>query len=271
MSVTENAIGLMRGAKGAVPAKLDSGASAVLESMADATADMATRIQLQEQSDAAKPRPKANMKAEAPDEAYPLDILIGKDILQYVPTLDWSTDAKNNKAVRVESRFIASRIQPIASSKSTEKLKILRYLYILLQFYMNSKSSRSGRMLPKRDEMKKKLAGIPEPIVENVQRRFSDAGSIPKFKTDLLLTHICALACWVDNFEVDMFELRQDLKLEQKEMSQYFQEIGARIGALPEAMRKSLGLEKAQAAQRKIAKLKIPLEFPKIPFARKAR
>jgi DNA-directed RNA polymerase I subunit RPA49 len=268
-SVTENAIGPMRGERGQASGRLDSGAAAVLESMADATADMATRDQLQEEADAAKPRPKANMKAETANEAYPIETLIGKDILPHIPTLDWITDMKNKKEIIVGSRFVASRIHAYAANKSVEKLKILRYLYVLLQFHMASKPTRGGRIIPKRDDMRKKLGGIPEPLVESVKRKFSDAGMITKFKVDLLTTHICALACWVDNFEVDMFELRQDLKLEQREMSQYFQEIGAKIGALPEATRTALGLEKAQAAQRKVAKLRIPLEFPKISFARK--
>lgn len=239
--------------------------------MADATAGRATREQLQIEADAAKPRPRANLEATVANEAYPIETLIGKDIFQHIPTLDWLTSVKNNKEVRVTSRYVASRIQPLASNKSIDRLKILRYLYILLQFHMASKPTRGGRSLPKRDEVRKALVGIPEVLVESVKRKFTDGGLISKFKVDLLITHICALAFWVDNFEVDMFELRQDLSLEQKEMSQYFHEIGAKIGALPEATRKSLGLDKAAAAQRKMAKLKIPLDFPKIPFARKTR
>lgn len=271
-SVTENAIGPVRGMKDAADTRLGSGAAAVIASMADAAADMATKDQLQEEADAAKPRPKANLKATIPAEAYSIETLIGKDIFQHIPILDWITDVKNKKEFRLDSRFVASRIQRLASDKKTvDKIKILRYLYILLLFHMASKPTRGGRSIPKRDEMRKKLGAVPDSLVESIKRKFSDAGFISKFKVDLLITHICALAFWVDNFEVDMFELRQDLKLELKEMSQYFHEIGAKVVALPEGTRKTLGLDKALAAQRKVAKLKIPLEFPKIAFSRKTR
>jgi DNA-directed RNA polymerase I subunit RPA49 len=52
-------------------------------------------------------------------------------------------------------------------------------------------------------------------------------------------------------------------------MSQYFHEIGAKVVAANEVERKKLGLDKAAAAQRKFAKLRLPLDFPKLRFARR--
>jgi DNA-directed RNA polymerase I subunit RPA49 len=235
--------------------------------MAAATELMPSRLQLQEEADAAKPRPKANLKATDVKEVYTADSLIGKEIFKHVPTLDWVKDVEANKEVIVTSRFVANRIRSL--SGTIEKLKILRYLYILLEFLNSTKAAKGGRQLPRRDEVKTVMAGIPEVLVESVKRRFSDAGFIKKYNVDLIITHCCALACLVDNYEVDMWDLRQDLKLEQREMQQYFMEIGAKIVALPEATRKSLGLDRAVAAQRKVAKLKIPLEFPKMSFAKR--
>lgn len=38
-----------------------------------------------------------------------------------------------------------------------------------------------------------------------------------RWHVDNLITHICAAALYVDNFEVDVNDLRDDLKLENKE------------------------------------------------------
>ncbi len=40
---------------------------------------------------------------------------------------------------------------------------------------------------------------------------------MPRWHVDKLLTHICAAALIVDDLEVDVNDLREDLKLENKE------------------------------------------------------
>ncbi|KAH8588386.1 RNA polymerase I associated factor, A49-like protein [Bisporella sp. PMI_857] len=267
-SFTENAVGPARVA-GAKAAKVDKSASAILATMADAAAGMATRDQLAAEADAAKPRPKANLSATDIKDVYTIDNLIGTDIFKHIGVFDWSEASKNKKAVIVNSRYVAARIEKVVSS--VEKLKVLRYLYILIEFYAGAKPNRASRRLPKREDLKKKLGNVPEAVVDSIKRRFSTGSDITPFQVDLLLTHIAALACIVDSYEVDMWDLRQDLDLDARKMQQYFQEIGAKIASFPEAMRKALEMDKAVASQRKIAKLRLPLEFPKVSFGRKLR
>lgn len=40
---------------------------------------------------------------------------------------------------------------------------------------------------------------------------------MPRWNIDNLMTHICAAALIVDNFEVDVNELREDLRLENRQ------------------------------------------------------
>jgi DNA-directed RNA polymerase I subunit RPA49 len=77
------------------------------------------------------------------------------------------------------------------------------------------------------------------------------------------------MACLIDNFEVDTYDLQQDLRLETREMSQYFHEIGARVRAFSAAEGKKMGLDKVAIAQRRTAKLKLPLDFPRASSGRK--
>jgi DNA-directed RNA polymerase I subunit RPA49 len=266
-SVTENAIS----ARGGQPAKMDAAAQAMIASMAKDTEGMATRDQLAAQADASKPRPKADLSATDIKDVYTIDNLIGVEILKVVPVLDWQQTMKAKKEIIVTSEYVANRIQKVSSNP--EKLRILRYLLLLINLHISSKVNRFGntKTLPKREEMKRIAGGMPEAVIENARRQFSRDGIMSKYQQDLLTTHICALACLVDNYAVDMYDLQADLRLDSKGMSQYFHEIGAKTSALPEPMRREMGIDKATAAQRKIAKLKLPLEFPKVAFARRTR
>lgn len=266
-SVTENAISARTGQ----PATMDAAAQAMIASMAKDAEGMATRDQLAAEANASKPRPRANLSATDIKDVYTVDNLIGVDILKVVPVFDWQQAINAKKEIIVRSEYVAHRIQRVSSS--TEKLRILRYLLLLIDIHISSKPKKfgKGKMLPKRDEMKKVAGGLPEAVIESVRRQFSTSGEMSKYQTDFLTTHICALACLVDNYMVDMYDLQADLRLDVKGLSQYFQEIGAKITALPEQMKKELGLDKASAAQRKLAKLKLPLDFPRVAFARRAR
>lgn len=247
--------------------KLDSVSAATLASMAEATAGMATRNELQASVDEAKPRPKANLAAENVADVYTAASLIGLETLKYIPVKDWQDSLKANKEVITTSIYVSNRVE--RASTDVQRLRVLRYLLFVLEFFNATKPRRSIRSLPKRSELATKLPGIPTTILESIKRKFSSNGEMLKTQVDLLITTVCALALIVDGFEVDVYDLREDLKLEPKQLSQYFQEIGARVNPISATEGKKLGLDKATIAQRKIAKLKLPLEFPKAKFARK--
>ena len=103
--------------------------------------------------------------------------------------------------------------------------------------------------------------------------------------TDYLMTNICCLALIVDDFETDVCELREDLALELNQyvlltqsfscllaafsnvtirIVKYYRELGCHVGPLPEAHRERQKLTKVTAAaHHRLAKLKMPLQFPK--------
>jgi DNA-directed RNA polymerase I subunit RPA49 len=253
------------------PIKHDAATQAMLRTMAEATAGMATREELQATVDESKPRPKANLEAENVKDVYTIEDLIGSELMKVIPAKQWqdAVNAKNEKEIVTESEFVSNRVR--LASQNVQKLKVLRYLLALLDFYRAAIPKRGLRILPKKDELRPAMRGLPEAVVGNIVRKFSDHGMMSKFQIDLLITNACALALIVDNFEVDMYHLRADLKLEAKEMQTYFSEIGARILPANEAERKKLGLDKAAAMQHKFARLRLPLEFPKAKFTRKER
>lgn len=108
-----------------------------------------------------------------------------------------------------------------------------------------------------------------------------------KWAVDNLITHVCALALAVDDFEVDTYLLREDLRLENKEsvtpsildvcfrdcvleklmagrITQYFRELGCKVMPMSDTEIARLKLTKAEGKGRKVARLMLPLEFPKV-------
>jgi DNA-directed RNA polymerase I subunit RPA49 len=249
--------------------KLTAAELAILDTMAEAAKNIPTREEMTAAVAASKPRPEADRTTMDPQEVYKVEKVIGVDTMKLIPVRQWVESMKAKKEVRTSSRFVAHRMQGQVSN--TEKLKVLRYMVLLLDFYNSSRPGRGGRTIPKREDLKKILGDIPEAVLEGVKRRFTEGGLMNKAKSDSLIMYLCALACIVDNAVVDIWDLKEDLKLETKEMSQYFTEVGAKISALGDAERKRLGLEKAAAAQRKVAKIKCPVEYPKVSAGRKAQ
>ncbi|KAH8683358.1 RNA polymerase I associated factor, A49-like protein [Tricladium varicosporioides] len=263
-SFTENAIA--PGQVSGKDTKLDAGAKAMLANIGEMTAGMASAAELAAVAEEAKPRPKHNPDATEIQDVYPVDVLIGNEIMPHIPVKGWIDDLKARNEIITTSRFVSRRLQKVGPN--VEKLRILRYMQLLLDMFNKSTVKRDVRLIPKRDKLKEIMGGLPESVVENARRKFSDQGAMSKFKADLLITHLCAMACLVENYEVDLWDLKEDLKMETRDLEKYFREIGAKITALGAAEAKRIGMDRAAAAQHKVAKLKLPLSFPQVSVGR---
>lgn len=264
-SKTLNAI--TKGNEGGKSAELET---AVLETMADTTANDQNQAELAEAALAAKPIPKPNMIADTVEEVYPLNTLIPPGDMRLIQVKEWQDKARNNEAIHFNNRFTAFRVEPIGKSEDVSKLKALRYLNLLLDFNAAlGAAGRAGKKVPKKDILMKKLEAYPEGLVDAVRRRFSEGNELNKWHQDYLYTHMCALSLYIDHYVTDINHLKEDLRLENRQVGQYFHELGCRVGPPTEKERETRGLSKAQAAATRIAKLKLPLDFPRPRMMRK--
>ncbi|EXF82188.1 DNA-directed RNA polymerase I subunit rpa49 [Colletotrichum fioriniae] len=240
------------------PEKLDTAAKAILQEIGGVTATMASREQLQAVVDEAKPVPRPNLEAEAIQDVYDPDEFIGREILAAIPVKDWIDPAKKGEEILCYSRHVAGRVKKIADSGNVTKMRLLRYFYFLFTFYTMATpgKQRGTKRIPPRDKLKERMEPAPQVVIEHIRRKFSDGGEMRKFHMDLLITHCCAVACIIDNFEVETSKLREDLRLDQKDMNNYFFEIGAKV-------RQGASKEKGVKAPH-VAKLALPLNFPKL-------
>lgn len=259
-AITENAISPRKPHGDGIPT-LDSSEKALMDSIKDVTLSVATQQDLQSAIDAAKPVPKGNYEAEDIQDVYRPEDLIGKDILDLIQVNDWAQSVKKNENIVLRSRFVAHRISRIGSGESAvARLRLLRYLYFVMLFYLTSRKGKDKgtREVLKKDKLIEELSPAPPPVIESIRRKFSDKGVMRKQHVDLLMTHCCVFACILDNFETDTWDLKEDFGIEQKPMTQYFMEIGAKI-------------KKAKVDGRtdSIAQLKLPLTFPRMRQGRR--
>ncbi|KAJ8124381.1 hypothetical protein O1611_g9259 [Lasiodiplodia mahajangana] len=205
--------------------------------------------------------PPGNYNAKEIQDVYTPQGLIGGELLNAIPIKDWQDAVKKGATKMLTSAFIASRLTSVGEGPdSTTRLKALRYLDFLIKFSKLIKG-RAPR-LPSPDKLRQLLQPAPEPVVQNIRRKFSSNQLIDKFHRDLLYTYCCALAAILSNFEFETSKLRYDLGLDDKQFGQYFREIGGKA-------KKVTGAEKGTQVQ--MAVLSLPLEFPKVRYQRPQR
>ncbi|KAK4158015.1 RNA polymerase I associated factor, A49-like protein [Chaetomidium leptoderma] len=257
-AVAENAI-LADRSRG----KLGNDDRALVHTIRDSSQHMATREELQAAVDLARPVPRGNFDAREIQDVYVPAEIIGAEVLNAIPVMDWQEQVNKLEPVQVPARFVAHRIVRVAGYEDgVPRLKLLRYLLWVIVFWSTTKQGRERgtKSIAKRDDLREALAPAPEVVIENIRRKFSDNGVMRKAHMDLLMTHCCVFASIIDNFEVNTLDLREDLKLEQKQLNQYFLEIGAR-------MKQS----KIDDKVNHIARLALPLQFPKMRQPAKRR
>ena len=226
---------------------------------------MPTREEMQAEIDEAKPRPKPNMQASTPAEVYPIEQLVGgANVLAAMGVKEWIEKVKAREDVQLKSRYVARKLAATVQSGDVKKLKTMRYLLLLVEWFAALKpSSKVGKRVPKLEEMEDLFAAYGREIVTGVARRFADGFILNKWHVDNVITHILAIAVTLDNFVLDTNDIREDLKLEHKDVSKYFAELGCVLARPSDAERGALDIMKAEAQNHSIARLKLPLSFPK--------
>jgi DNA-directed RNA polymerase I subunit RPA49 len=157
-----------------------------------------------------------------------------------------------------------------------------------------------SKKLPLRSELRTILSGqtsrgsaeipswantlLPESVIDAIRGKFAPHGAYMS-KTDITLLHttICALSLHIPpmssrdgstitrgsnsptELATDTADLRDDLLVQDSTIVQYFRELGCRVNKPREAEFAVWGIRggKVEAAARRIARLSLPLEFPK--------
>ncbi|KAF1850828.1 DNA-directed RNA polymeras-like protein I 49 kDa polypeptide [Cucurbitaria berberidis CBS 394.84] len=246
----------------------ESVAENVLQNMASSTVAMPSKAQHEAAIDSSKPRPTPNLAAEYPGDVYTIDTVVGSELMTMLDVKDWVAASAAGEGVAVSSKYVARRIVKLAQNKQIQKLKVLRFILLCINFNAALVSGSGSK--PKKIPFKDKLEALmgddtPAGCVLAIRRKFApETGDMPRWNIDNLITHVAAAALIVDDHEVDVNDLREDLKLENKEIRQYYMELGCKVSAPTQTDMTKWKLSKAESTNHFIAKLKLPLSFPKV-------
>jgi len=219
LALTENAISPSKASSKSSSqhksTKLDPLASAVVDSMASTTADMPTREEMQAEINSSKPIPPPNLEAQSAEEVWTLESLVGLQTLRGVQVKEWMETVQQGGEIKCKSRFVANRIEKLVASNDVKSLRGLRYLLLLIEWYHSLKKGAKGVLrVPRKEET---LQGWPSELVDGVGLRFAEGGQLNTWHTHNLLTHILALALVLDGCVSDTKDVRDDLRLDNKE------------------------------------------------------
>jgi DNA-directed RNA polymerase I subunit RPA49 len=92
-------------------------------------------------------------------------------------------------------------------------------------------------------------------------QELTDFSEMSQWEVDKLITHVMAMALFVDDWNTDMTDLKDDFRLETPKTISYFRELGCRIGAPNDREKLALKLTVAETKARKVARLQFPLNF----------
>jgi DNA-directed RNA polymerase I subunit RPA49 len=174
---TLNAIKSGTGAEDA--ARTDAVAENVLQQMNSATAIMPNKDDLAAAVDSSKPRPTPNLAAEYPADVYSTDVVVGSELMTILDVKDWVQSSAAGQGVSVPSRYVAKRIVKLAQNKQIQKLKVLRFILLCINF--NSALFGGGGPRPKKIPMKGKLEAAmgedtPAGQIMAIRRKFAPEG-----------------------------------------------------------------------------------------------
>lgn len=136
---------------------------------------MASATTLQRAIDERKPRPAPNLAANTPADVYKLQDLVGADALRLLRVREWETRIGEGEDVKTGSRFVSARLVGVVQGGEGLRLKGLRYLLLLLEWFAALKrGGREGRKVLAGEELAKAMGGWEEGLVAGVGRRFAD-------------------------------------------------------------------------------------------------
>jgi DNA-directed RNA polymerase I subunit RPA49 len=175
-------------------ARNDDVAENVLQGMQERTGAMPTKQELEAAIDSSKPRPKPNMLAEYPGDVYPIETIVGSELITMIEVKDWVDASAAGQGVNVSSKYVARRIVKLARNKQIQKLKVLRFILLCVNFAAALQGGRGG---VKKIPMKGKLEAImgedtPQGWIMAIRRKFAREGYVQAITFELVRRLTCA-------------------------------------------------------------------------------
>ena len=156
-------------------APLDALSEAVLSSMAAPSSSMPSREEMQATIDENKPIPKPNLSADDPAEVYPVEELVGGEhVLRKLTVKEWIDTINAGGDVPTNVLFVSRRLLKMAKNEDVRKMRVLKYMCLLVGWYRLLKPGFRGALkVPKLEEMPGLVQMFGSEVVGGLAKRFS--------------------------------------------------------------------------------------------------
>ena len=250
-----------------------------------------------------KPLPRANTKAQKVQDAYPLTTLVipspSAETLSSLNLEFWKSSISADKSVSTHGRFSAHRlsymIQAHLRSPDDDSIlqlcRLLRYIDLLLGLHKFISNLPFKKPIPETDRWPSKTlnsfqsASKQTQLLPNLVAHFFPDRMRSQYAMTLLRTTILALSLHIPpgpSLQIeagilasDPTDLQLDLAMEQKDAVKLFRELGCKLepstdkdlavwGLSKKSKKKDENGKDIKRPRAKIAKLSLPLDFPKL-------
>lgn len=116
------------------------------------------------------------MQAETPAEVYPVEQLVGGvNVLRNMNVKGWIDKTNAGLDVQTRSLFLSKRLKRVVDSGDVKRLRALRYLLLLVEWFKALKvMPKGGRKVPKVEDMGAMVEEWGSETVAGIARRFAD-------------------------------------------------------------------------------------------------
>lgn len=159
--------------KGAPSATSGPVTSAILETITQTAVPLPTEEEMQAVVDASKPRPKANPDAKTPVDVYPIKVVLPAEQEHLLKVSDWLDARAAQGEILTTSRYVSHRVGAIASHDESARLKLLKFMHCLIQFYRSLKTATSGKMIIPKKDAATETQGADATIMRSIRQRFA--------------------------------------------------------------------------------------------------
>ena len=263
------------------------------------------------QQDAAqnnKPLPPANIHTDDIHQVYPISSLAHPTDLSSISIAKWEAFHQRSKPIACTSHFISNRLNPLfqhrdrlastdetaAQQLASTQLHVARYLEFLILFHRKLTCLPARKRLPKytadSPDLTPLLLILPFPAIKVVITHFFPEQQPTTFAMTLLRATILALALHIppagripatNNLIAEPTDLARDLGKDVDEILKLYKELGCKIVPLTDTDATAWNLTKLKGKTEdgeaikwgkvKIAKLRVPVEFPKVSMGRREK
>lgn len=245
----------------------------IVDTVREGTGLLPSKAHMEQLVVESRPTPPCHPEATLVSDVYPvLEILLKAELaaIRVQPIMDeLDHDKQMEMMPHRKLAYVAKHLPAAVALGNTRKVQLLYYISLLMGVYA-SRRTRDKLML---------LARLNEPaavLIDGVLNRFTVPRTLTfgKLKDrlfaidphheDKLLCYMLALIMHVDSFVVELPPLANELQMKPMRLVSLFKALGATIKSATVGQAEAFGVPKAQAANHKVATLKVPFKVPQM-------